>query len=153
MTIMRRIRAVSGIAITWGIAFSALGATALLGALAFNALPQGLGGVRLLVPIIVRGFIGGAVAGTLFASVFARAERNRTLATISARRVALWGFVGAAVPAAITLGLGAARIVPIGVMGVACLAYGAIGASLGTLMVRIARRAPVSAIAESALPF
>jgi hypothetical protein len=153
VTISRRIRAVSGIAATWGVAFAALGATAFLGALAFKVLPPELGGVRLLVPIIIRGFIGGAVAGTVFATVFAGAERNRTLATLSARRVALWGFIGAAVPTAITLGLGAARLVPIGVMGAACIAYGLIGASLATVMVRVARRAPASAIAEGALPY
>jgi hypothetical protein len=151
--ITRRIRAVSGIAVTWGVAFTALGTTAFLGALALGVLPPELGGVRLLVPIIVRNFIGGAVAGTFFATVFARAERNRTLATLSAGRVALWGFVGAAVPAAITLGLAAARIVPIGVMGAACLAYGLIGASISTVMVRIARRAPAPAIAEGGLPY
>jgi hypothetical protein len=116
-------------------------------------LPPEIGGVRLLVPIIVRGFIGGAVAGAVFATLFARAERNRTLATLSARRVALWGFVGGAVPAAITLGLVAARFIPIGVMGAACLAYGVIGASIATVMVRIARRAPAPAIVEGGLPY
>ena len=93
------------------------------------------------------------LAGTFFATVFARAERNRTLATLSARRVALWGFIGAAVPTVITLGLAGAKLVPVGVMGAACLAYGLIGASISTVMVKIARRAPAPAIAESALPY
>lgn len=148
---MRRIRAISGIAITWGVVFAALGTTVFLGALAFKALPPGIGGVRLLVLIGVRNFVAGAVAGTFFATVFARAERNRTLATLSGRRVALWGFIGAAVPAAITLGLSAARIVPVGVMGAAFIAYGLIGASISTVMVKIARRAPAPAIADGTL--
>lgn len=139
---MRRIRAVSAIAVTWGVAFASVATTALFGAIAFKVLPPEFAGVRLLVPIIVRGFVGGAVAGTVFSTVFARAERNRTLATLSASRVALWGFIGAALPAALSLGLGAARLVPIGVMGAACLGYGLIGAGISSVMVRIARRAP-----------
>ena len=150
---MRQIRAVSGIAVTWGIAFSALGATAFLTALALHVLPSQFVGVERLVNVIVRAFVGGAVAGTVFATVFARAERNRTLATISMRRVALWGFIASGLPAAIALGLGAPRILPIGVMGAAFLAYGVIGASLATVMVRIARRAPAPTIAEGALPY
>ena len=146
MTIMRQIRAVSRIAVTWGRAFSAIGATAFLTGLALHALPPQLVGVGPLVNVVVRAFVGGAVAGTVFATVFARAERNRTLAMLSTRRVALWGFIGAGLPAAIALGLGAPRILPIGVMGAAFLAYGVIGGSLATLMVKIARRAPVSAI-------
>ena len=151
--ITRRIRAVAGIAVTWGVAFAALGTTVLLGSLAFKALPPEVGGVGLLVPIIIRNFIGGAVAGTFFATVFARAERNRTLATLSARRVALWGFIGAAVPAVITLGLAGGRLIPVGVMGAACIGYGLIGSSISTVMVRIARRAPAPTIVESALPY
>ena len=151
--ITRRIRAVAGIAVTWGVAFAALGTTVFLGGLAFKVLPPELGGVGLLVPIVIRTFIGGAVAGTFFATVFARAERNRTLATLSARRVALWGFIGAAVPAVITLGLAGGRLIPVGVMGAACLAYGLIGASISTVMVKIARRAPAPTIVESALPY
>jgi len=151
--ITRRIRAVAGIAVTWGVAFAALGTTVLLGSLAFKALPPEVGGVGLLVPIIIRNLFGGAVAGTFFATVFARAERNRTLATLSARRVALWGFIGAAVPAVITLGLAGGRLIPVGVMGAACIAYGLIGASISTVMVRIARRAPAPTIVESALPY
>ena len=151
MTITRRIRAVSGIAVTWGGAFSAIGATTLAAGLLFRVLPPQLSGVAPLVAIITRGFVGGAVAGTVFATLFARAERNRTLATLSSPRVALWGFLGAALPAAITLGLGAARIIPIGVMGAACLAYGVIGGSLSLAMVRIAKRAPAVGI-ETALP-
>ena len=92
--------------------------------------------------IITRAFVGGAVAGTVFATLFARAERNRTLATLSSGRAALWGFIWAALPAAVTLGLGAARIIPVGVMGAACLGYGMIGGALSLAMVRIAKRAP-----------
>ena len=151
MTISRQIRAVSGIALTWGVAFSAIGATALLTALALHTHPSQYFVVGTLVSIVVRGFVGGAVAGTVFATVFARAERNRTLTTLSMRRVALWGFIGSGLPAAIALGLGAARILPIGVMGAAFLAYGVIGGSLATLMVKIARRAPLRAITADGL--
>jgi hypothetical protein len=153
VTIMRQIRAVSGIALTWGVAFSALGATAFLTALALHALPSQLVGVERLVNVIVRAFVGGAVAGTVFATVFARAERNRTLAALSMRRVALWGFIGSGLPAAVALGLGAPRILPIGVMGAAFIAYGVIGGSLATLMVKIARGAPAPAIVEGGLPY
>ena len=153
MTITPRIRAVLGIAVTWGAAFAAIGATAFLTALALHVLPPQLVGVERFVNIVVRAFVGGTIAGTVFATVFARAERNRTLATLSTRRVALWGFIGSGLPAAIALGLGAARILPVGVMGAAFLAYGVIGGSLAALMVKIARRGPAPAIAEDALPY
>src|SRR3954468_2192289 len=39
MTIMRQIRAVAGIAVTWGVAFSAIGVTTLLTGMAFRVLP------------------------------------------------------------------------------------------------------------------
>jgi hypothetical protein len=146
MTIMRQVRAVAGIAVTWGVAFSAIGVTTLLTGMALHALPAELIGIRPLVAVAVRAFIGGAVAGSAFATLFARAERSRTLATLSTKRVALWGFLGASVPAAITLGLGAARILPVGVMGAACLGYGLIGGSLGIMMVKIAKRAPAGAV-------
>ena len=142
MAITRQLRAVSGIAVTWGVAFSAIGTTALLTGLAFHLLPPELVGLRPLVAVATRAFVAGAVAGTVFATVFARAERNRTLATLSARRVALWGFIGASLPAAITLGLSAVKILPVGVMGAACLGYGVIGGTLGVAMVKLARRAP-----------
>ena len=151
MTITRRLRAVSGIAITWGVAFSAIAVTALSVGRVFGGLPPELFGVVPLVIIVTRAFIGGAVAGTVFATLFARAERNRTLATLSTRRVVIWGFLGAALPAALTLGLGAARIIPVGVMGAACLGYGLIGGALSLAMVKIAKRAPAGAM-ESALP-
>ena len=142
MKISRQVRAVARIAVTWGVAFSALGALALGIGFAVHALPPEFRRAGLLATIVTRTFVAGAVSGTLFATLFACAERNRTLATLSARRVALWGFLGAGLPAAITLGLGAARIIPVGVMGAACLAYGLIGATLGTGMVKLARRAP-----------
>jgi hypothetical protein len=145
MTNKRQVRAVARIAITWGVAFSAIGATALATGLVFRVLPPQLSGVAPLLAILTRAFVGGAVAGTVFATLFARAERNRTLATLSSGRAALWGFLGAALPAAVTLGLGAARIIPVGVMGAACLAYGLIGGSLSLAMVRIAKRAPAIA--------
>jgi hypothetical protein len=151
MTIMRQIRAASRIAVTWGVAFAALGATTLLTGMALHALPPELVGVRTFVDVVVRGFAAGFVGGTVFSMLFARAERNRTLATLSTSRVALWGFLGACVPAAITLGLGAARLIPIGVMGASCLVSGLIGGSLGIVMLKIAKRAP-AALSESALP-
>lgn len=142
MKITRQVRAIARIAVTWGVAFSALGAVALGIGLAFRVLPPEFHRMVVLPILMTRTFVAGAVSGTLFATLFARAERNRTLATLSARRVALWGFLGAGLPAAITLGLGAARIIPVGVMGAACIAYGLIGATLGTVMVKVARRAP-----------
>jgi hypothetical protein len=138
MMITRQIRAVARIAATWGVAFSTIAVTTLLTARALHVLPPHiLSGAGVLASLAVRAFVGGAVAGTLFATLFARAERNRTLATLSTGRVALWGFVGAATPALIALGSGAARIIPVGVMGAAALGYGLIGGTLGVAMVKI----------------
>src|SRR5215207_3144496 len=106
MTIMRQIRAVSGIAVTWGVAFSALATTTLLAGIAFDAIPSRFFGAPIIAAIVLRSFVGGALAGTIFATVFARAERNRTLATLSTGRVALWGFIGAAaIPAGLMLSI------------------------------------------------
>jgi hypothetical protein len=146
MKITRQVRAIGRIAVTWGVAFSALAVAAVGIGLAFRALPPDFRHVGLVAIVMTRAFVAGAVSGTLFATLFARAERNRTLASLSARRVALWGFIGASAPAAITLGLGAARIIPVGVMGAACIAYGLIGATLGTVMVKVARRAPAGPV-------
>ena len=140
---MRRIRAVARIAVTWGVAFSAIGATAWAVSFAAHALPPQLVGLAPLTAIVTRAFAGGAVAGALFATLFARAERNRTLATLSTHRVALWGFIGAGLPAALTLGAGAAvRVLPVGVMGAASVAYGVLGAAIAIAMVRLAKRPP-----------
>jgi hypothetical protein len=142
VAITRQLRAVSGIAATWGVAFSVIGTTTLLTGMAFRVLPPELVGLKPLVLVATRAFVAGVVAGAVFATVFARAERNRTLATLSARRVALWGFIGACLPTAVTLGLGAARLVPVGIMGAACLGYGVIGGTLSIAMLKLARRAP-----------
>src|SRR4051812_21844052 len=125
MTMMRQIRAVAGIAVTWGVAFSALAVGALLAGVAFHVLPQVFFGLQVLPSLAGRAFLAGAVGGTLFALVFARAERNRTVATLSVRRAALWGFVGAAaLPTALVVAFGPPGILPLGVMGAASLGYG-----------------------------
>ena len=152
MMIPRRVRAIFGIATTWGTAFAALATTMAVGAIALDYFPSHIATPGIVLAIGIRGFITGAISGTIFATVFARAERRQTLATLSTRRVALWGFIGgAAVPAAFAVGFSIAGFLPVSVAAVSCLAYGAIGSALSAAMVTIARRAPAIAAESGAV--
>src|SRR5262249_50222032 len=91
-----RLRGVIGVGTTWGVCFSALSSLLFLVARLSGSLPVEVFGSRMVVAIAARGFVVGALSGAVFSLVLTAAERRRTLAGLSAGRVALWGFLGTA---------------------------------------------------------
>jgi len=150
MPIFRRLRGALGVALTWGAAFSTLAITILLGGLAVGLVPSAIFGPREIVEVAIRAFLAGGLAGTLFASVLAGAERRRTLSGLSLKRVALWGFLGAAcIPGVFALAMGATSVVSGGLLLSGTALYGAIGSVLSTATVRMAQRLPAPAEPEA----
>jgi hypothetical protein len=143
MAIIRRLRGALGVGVVWGVAFSTLATTLLLGGLAGGVIPSIVFGPRDVVSVAIRAFVVGGLAGMVFAAALASAERQRTLANLSIKRVALWGFLGAAgVPSILAVAMGAMGLLPLGVLASSVAAFGAIGGALSIATVRIARRAP-----------
>jgi hypothetical protein len=84
----------------------------------------------------------GAINGVLFAVLMALAERGRTVATVSVRRIALWGAVGTLILPGI-LFLALVVLIPLGdvsVNVVSLVAFLMLGASCGAGMLLMARR-------------
>lgn len=145
MPIFRRLRGALGVALTWGTAFSTLATTLLLSGLAVGFIPSAVFGPKEIVQVVIRTFLAGGLAGTLFASVLAGAERRRTLGTLSLKRVAVWGFLGAAcIPGVFAIALGLTGAVSGGLLLSGTALYGAIGSVLSTATVRMAQRIPAS---------
>lgn len=93
---LRTVRAVLFTAAIWGMAWAVIGA--MIGLLQYLRSPPEsayLLVLRMLLtgPMTVLG-VAGLLAGGTFAAVLSRAERGRTLETISARRAAAWGALG-----------------------------------------------------------
>jgi hypothetical protein len=137
----RRFRGIFGIATTWGIALSTLATASLALGLATGLVPPSIFGARELVAVAVRGLLVGGVAGGLFAWLLAHRERGHSLATLSTRRVALWGFVAAGSLPAILALAAAGPVLPLGVLVAGTAGFGAIGSLLSTATLRMARRA------------
>ena len=143
MAIIRRLRGAVGVGVVWGVAFSTLATTLLLGGLAGGVIPSIVFGPREVVSVATRAFVVGGLAGMVFAAALASAERQRTVANLSIKRVALWGFLGAAcVPAIFAVATGAMGLLPLGLLASGVAGFGAIGGALSIATVRIARRAP-----------
>jgi hypothetical protein len=102
---------------------------------------------------VLRWGLGGAGMGLAFALVMLAGERKRTLAALSPRRLAAWGFVaGAIVPmgiATITELTGHSSIAINLRTGVIFAGIcGTLGAALAVASLRAARRAPVTPAEE-----
>ncbi len=143
MGFLRRLRGLLGIATSWGVAFSGIMTTLLIGRWAVGLFPGATFGPRQIVIAAIEFFLMGGLAGTLFSLFFARGERRRTLETLSMPRVALWGFLAVGVPAAaLTLGAAAfysrALLVAPLTIGLA----GALGSAMSVATIKLARRAP-----------
>ena len=145
----RRFRGIIGMAITWGLALSTLATGSLALGLATGLVPPSIFGARELVTLAIRGLLAGGVAGGLFAWLLARREGGHSLATLSTRRVAFWGFVAAgSLPILLALAAPLGVLVArngFGVLGSVLLAstagFGVLGSVLSTATLRIARRA------------
>ena len=137
----RRFRGIIGMAITWGLALSTLATGSLALGLATGLVPPSIFGARELVALAVRGLLAGGVAGGLFAWLLARREGGHSLATLSTRRVALWGFLAAgSLPILLALAATGPAL-PLGVLIASTAGFGVLGIVLSTATLRIARRA------------
>lgn len=143
MGFLRRLRGLLGIATTWGVAFSIVMTTLLVGRWAVGT-PHGVHfGARQLVIAAIELFLMGGLAGTLFSLFFARGERRQTLETLSMSRVALWGFLGVGLPtAALTVGATLAYGRGLLVAPLSIALAGAMGSAMSVATIKLARRAP-----------
>ena len=106
MQLIRRLRGVVGTMGVWAIVFASAGAAGLIPLLLLDRLPPFELGrfLQLLGIVLVRWGLFGAAMGGAFAAAVLLAERKRTLAALSHRRFAAWGFAaGAIVP--MTIGI------------------------------------------------
>jgi len=143
MGFLRRLRGLVGIATTWGVAFSIMMTTLLIGRWALGGFRGFVLGPREITVALIEFFLMGGLAGTLFSLFFASGERRQTLETLSLPRVALWGFLGVSVPTA-ALTLGAIFMYGRGLL-VAPLSIalaGAMGSAMSVATIKLARRAP-----------
>lgn len=140
-----RYRALVRVSLVAGGFMSALATGAMAVGLVSGAIPASVLGPRSLIYVAIRGFIAGAVAGGLFALFVARGERGRTLATLSTRRVALWGGLAtASVPLLTALMVFATIgfVLPIGVLAASSVLAGIGGGAVSAGMLGVARRTP-----------
>ncbi|HEX4684982.1 MAG TPA: hypothetical protein VH277_19840 [Gemmatimonadaceae bacterium] len=154
MSVPSRIRGLLGIAFVWGVAISAVGTAFFVGGLATGLIARAPGfgpgqWASIAVNIAVKDFIGGALAGAVFATLLAGAEGRRTLDTLSLWRVGGWGFLASAIPTAVAGALSAYGMSAV-TFAAGTIASGLVGACLGVGMVRLARRGITPAPAESA---
>jgi hypothetical protein len=155
MSMLRRIRAAVGLAITWGTVFTTVSALVLGVVLIFRLAPPGIFTPAVIAGMLARNFLGGAIAGFIFALLLSRAERSKRVSDLTSNRVAAWGFVGGvAAFTAIMVSSGVASVVPITALLSSGTLYGVICSGLSTATVRVARRAPElpDELLESATP-
>lgn len=136
----RRFRGIFGMALTWGVGLSALATGALALGLATGVVPSEFFGAREIIAVSVRGLLLGGVAGGLFGWLIARREHGNTLATLSTKRVATWGFVAAASIPTILAVTAPGHVLHQFVLVASTIGYGAIGGVLGAATLGIARR-------------
>lgn len=143
MGFLRRLRGLLGIATMWGITFSVIMTTLLIGRWALGP-SHGPGfGVRQIIVGATEFFLMGGLAGTLFSLFFARGERRQTLETLSMSRVALWGFLGVGVPTAaltVAASLMYGRALLVAPLSIAIA--GAMGSAMSVATIKLAQRAP-----------
>ena len=102
MRLLRKLRGIGATALTWGLSWAVLGGVVLACIeLLWPTLPQmNLSGPAIAWELFRIGFrlagMIGLIAGALFAIMVALAERRRTLATLSVRRMSAWGALGGA---------------------------------------------------------
>lgn len=92
MGVLRRLRGLAGIGLTWGVLWALFGVALVLGIRVFDPASAQEGA---LVVGRVLGF-AGFVSGVAFGTLLAIAERRRSLQSLSVWRAGLWGAIGAA---------------------------------------------------------
>lgn len=145
-SVLRRIRGLLGVGMTWGVLWGTIGALIglVIGVVA--------GDVALSMPIVEWALGMGAygvVSGIGFGSLLSLAEGSRTLRDLSLKRVAFWGVIGSAL---VPLGFGALGLFEAGTTIVDVLGAMAVTATLGGTFasgsVAMARRAELESPEE-----
>ena len=145
---MRRIRGVFGMALTWGVAW-AIGGFALGGvALVFvrSELPSDMLLIDLLIQATLRWGLFGALSGAAFAITAARlAGRGQSVESLSMENVTGWGVLGGAVlPVALAPLLAFAFPAAVGPVLEIAAVGGMLGAASAGASLRLARRSRTS---------
>ncbi len=135
-----RARGVLRTATTWAIGLSALASTLLIGGVVLGLVPAEVFGIRELVALAARTFIGGGVMGTLFALSVARRERGRRLSELSYPRFGASGFLaGVALGTAVVVAT--PGVLPVSVAVAGAIGLGLIGTGFSLATLAFARRA------------
>jgi hypothetical protein len=98
MGLVRKLRAMLGMGVVWGLAWVPLTLTSVvIVSLVAGQWPPW----RLLAETTAAGALAGAASGLIFGGLLAVAERRRTVASLSSTRTALWGALAAVAPPAL----------------------------------------------------
>ena len=148
--LLRRLRGLLGVGLTWGALWSAIGAG--IGLVITIVRPDPF---ALTNPIFVWALgmgLYGLVSGVGFGSLFSLREGRKTILDLSLRRAAIWGVLGAAtVPLLFgALGTFEAGTTVAEVVG-AILVTAILGGTFAPASITIARRAELQAVEESEL--
>jgi hypothetical protein len=107
MKILRRLRGVLGMAVTWGVAFGLIGVVGgvlLALGIGTGVIPAPAGGSRIIIlsglGVVARWAAIGVCSGLAFAITLMLAEHRESLTTLSSRRFARWGMLGGALGSA-----------------------------------------------------
>lgn len=143
MNLLRKLRGLFGVGVTWGVLWGAIGAVFgfALAALA----PGSLYGANPVVELGLGMGAYGLISGIGFGGLLSLGEGSRTLRDLSLKRVALWGILGsAAVPLFFgALGFFDAGTTLIDVLGAIALT-GSLGGTFASGSVAMARRAELA---------
>lgn len=145
---LRRLRAIAVTAVLWSVPWGILGGTVLAVGLRLRGFETGatLFGLPFALGVFgvglkVFGFLGAA-AGALFGTAMSLWERRRTLATLSSRRMLLWGAIGGGALPTVALTLATVNSsVWVGGFGLFAAISAGLGAGSAWTMVWLARRA------------
>lgn len=145
---LRRLRAIVLTAVMWSVPWGILGGLVLAVGLRLRGFETGttIFGLPLSLGLFGIGLkifgILGAAAGAIFGTTMSLGERRKTLATLSTRRMLLWGaFGGGALPAIGTTLAVVNSGVSIGGFGLFAAISAALGAGSAWSMLWLARRA------------
>lgn len=152
MSVGRRLRGVLGTAFVWAMAWLPFALVVML----LNDLSEPYDRLP-ATALMMEWIVWGGFSGAVFALLLMWAERRRTLAQLSAWRVALWGACGAALGPAALMVVAAFTPSDFGWIGVATIVVGtsaALGAACASGTLLLARKAPheLPATNDPALP-
>ena len=148
--LVRRIRGLLGVGLTWGALWSAIGAG--IGLVIGIVAPEVWGWTNPILEWTIGMGLYGTVSGVGFGSLLALREGRKTIFDVSLRRAAILGVLGAA---AVPLLFGALGTFEVGtttaeVLG-AILVTGFLGGMFAPAAIAIARRAELRAVGEGQL--